>query len=92
MSYYKGDLIALAVGVVIVALVYFTSTVARADTLNPCEYMNINAEQANKLDVGDDPNWTRIVQQKNRDMIRACLDYQQKALEERTNDLNRDNF
>lgn len=64
----------------------------KAGTMNPCEYMNYNAEQANKLDTGDDDNFRRIVQQKNQELVRACLDYQTKLLEQQRNDLNRDNF
>jgi hypothetical protein len=41
---------------------------------NPCEYVNTVANNANKLDVGDDPNFERIKQQNNRTMIRECQD------------------
>lgn len=57
----------------------------RADTINPCEYMNLNATAMNKLDTGNDENFERIKQQNNRDMIIACQQYEIKQLREKTN-------
>lgn len=54
--------------------------------------MNLNADRMYKLDTGDDDNFRRIVQQKNQDLVRACLDYETKLLETRRSDLNRDNY
>lgn len=68
------------------------STYTYASGMNPCEYMNMNAQEANKLDVGNDPNFTRIQQQNNRDLIRACQEYEIKLLNEAKGDLNRDNY
>ena len=64
----------------IVLLAFLTSSRASADTYNPCEYMNRNANAEHKLDVGDDPNFTRISQQNNREIIRACQEYEIKVL------------
>lgn len=55
---------------------------AYADQMNPCEYMNLNAEAARKLDVGNDENYQRIVQQNNREIVRACQEYQISKLRE----------
>lgn len=63
-----------------------------ASSLNPCEYMNLNTQAMNKLDTGDDPNFERIKQQNNQEMIRRCQELEIKALEEMRNDLNRDNY
>lgn len=80
-------------GMIIAALLLALVTKeTQASTLNPCEYMNINAEKMNQLDTGDDENFRRIVQQKNREMIIACQDYQIKQLQQRTADWNRDNY
>lgn len=63
-----------------------------ADTLNPCEYMNINANTMNNLDTGADDNFERIKQQNNKQMVIACQEYEIKLLNEAKSDLNRDNY
>lgn len=70
----------------------FTTLHCYADQFNPCEYMNMNSNVMNKLDVGDDENFRRIVQQKNQEMVRACLDYETKLMQTQHDDLNRDNY
>ncbi len=52
-----------------------TASSAHAN-MNPCEYMNMNANAEHKLDTGNDPNFTRIVQQNNQELIRACQEYE----------------
>lgn len=69
-----------------------TSKASPWGSMNPCEYMNANANIANKLDTGDDPNFDRIKQMKNRELVIACQEYEIKALEQAKNDLNRDNY
>lgn len=65
---------------------------ARADVINPCEYMNITANSMNQLDTGNDPNFERIKQQNNQAIVRACQEYEIKKLDEAKSDLNRDNY
>jgi len=60
--------------------------------MNPCEYMNQNANTIQRLDVGNDPNAREIVQQNNLEMVRACQEYEIKLLNNAKNDLNRDNY
>lgn len=75
---------------VILSLAYIPF--AHANTINPCEYVNITANNAEHLNTGDDPNFIRIMQQNNRNMILACQEYQIKLYEQRKADLNRDNY
>lgn len=77
--------------ILILVLLLFSFKVC-AGTFNPCEYVNLNADRMYKLDTGDDDNFRRIVQQKNQDLVRACLDYETKLLDTRRSDLNRDNY
>ncbi len=53
---------------------------------NPCEYVNTVANNANKLDVGDDANFERIKQQNNKDMIRECQELVIKQLRTQVRD------
>jgi len=70
----------------------FIFTNVHASTINPCEYINLTISNSDKLDVGNDENFERIKQQNNKDMIRACQEYQIKLLDTMKGDLNRDNY
>lgn len=72
----------LVIGIVIAfsPLSYGMNVNIQNGTTNPCEYMNVQATQMNKLDTGDDANFERIKQQNNRDLIRACQEYQIQVL------------
>lgn len=86
---------ALIVGVLIsLGLGLYTSPTF-ADNLNPCEYMNMTANAAQRLDIGpreDSVNFRRQYEDNNREMILACQRYQIKMLEQQKADLNRDNY
>ncbi len=75
----------------LLALVMYSNG-ARADNMNPCEYLNMTNNAEHQLDTGNDENFERIKQQRNREIIIACQDYQIKLLETKRNDLNRDNY
>jgi hypothetical protein len=60
----------------ILLIALLISTNINADTLNPCEYMNINGTTANKLDTGQDENFERIKQHNNRELIMECQRYE----------------
>lgn len=55
---------------------------------SPCDHL----PTYNQVDVGADPNFERIVQQNNRELIVACQQYQIKLYENAKNDINRDNY
>jgi len=76
----------------IFVLIIITSCQVRADMLNPCSYLNVSNDRGNQLDVGNDPNFERIKQQNNRQIVIACQQLQIKQLEQRRNDWNRDNY
>lgn len=43
---------------------------------NPCDKWHSNIEIQQKLPVGNDPNFERIRNQNNQEIIRACQAYQ----------------
>lgn len=63
-----------------------------AQVLNPCQYVEFNKSMFDKIDTGNDENFKRIMQQKNQEMVRACVDYETKSLENARNNINRDNY
>lgn len=67
-------------------------TLVHADTLNPCEYMNVNSERMNQLDTGVDENFERIKQQNNREMVMNCQEYEISRIRAARSDLGRDNY
>jgi hypothetical protein len=73
----------LFAGVIVITIAVFQPAHANA---NPCEYIDqrIRGMQS-QMDTGDDPNFTRIVQQKNQDIIIACQDYEIARLREAKN-------
>ena len=62
--------------VVFNCLIVFHDKLGYADTVNPCEYMNIAIYKEQQLDVGNDPNFKTIMQRKNQELIRECQQWQ----------------
>jgi len=76
----------------LLGLTIFIVNPAKASIINPCEYMNMNSEKMNHMDVGHDENFERIKQQNNQELIRACQEYEIKLLNEAKSSLDRNNY
>lgn len=85
-------LLILILGYSLVSASYGDVLVEANQSVNPCEYINTVATNTNQLDTGDDENFERIKQQRNREMVLACQDYEIKRLREAKSDLDRDNY
>lgn len=75
---------------IIMMILLGISTQSFAGTLNPCEYMNVNAEKMSQLDTGNDASFRAQMQYRNREMVTACQDYQIKVLNNMKNNINKD--
>lgn len=71
----------------LITLMFVLGSNGHASTLNPCEYMNLYADQAAKLDTGNDPNFERIKQQNNQEMVRSCQEYEIARTRQDTNNI-----
>lgn len=78
----------IAIGSIVIGF----EPISYADIMNPCEYANMEANNLNQLDTGNDPNFERIKQQNNQELVRACQEYEIKALRNAKSDLDRDNY
>lgn len=55
---------------------FLYSVQSYADSTNPCEFMNLNSDPYTQIDTGNDPNFERIKQQNNQQLVRECQEYQ----------------
>lgn len=60
----------------LLVILLFISRLSIADTVNPCEYMNMQIYNEQSLDVGNDPNFIRIMEHNNQQLILECQQYQ----------------